>query len=210
MLIALIILGISIVGAGVVFGYKQYLTSQRDTKAQAVQKAQESLSSATVEEFIRTRNRFSAAGTLLENHTAVSRFFSLLEGMTLANVRFNSLTFELDEERAGHITMDGVARTFNALAAQSSAFAGEKQVKRAIFSNIALNTSGIVTFALSADLDPRLISFSQKELPAVENQPSLDVLEDDTASTTPAEPESPAPVEPVAPTAPVAPTTPTP
>lgn len=207
MIVALVLLGLSIVGAGVVFGYEQYLTSQRDTKAQAVKTAQENLSSATVEEFIRTRNRFSAANSLLDNHIASSRFFSLLENLTLTNVRFSSLSFKLDDEHAGHIMMDGVARTFNALAAQSSAFAGEKQIQRAIFSNIAVSPSGAVTFVLTADLDPRLLSFSEKELPAPAQDTSAEMLDAEPASTTPeALPEQTTPVAPTGETpAPAAP-----
>ncbi len=54
--------------------------------------------------------------------------------------------------------MNGVARSFNALAAQSNAFSDEKRIKRAIFSGITLDQkSGNVSFSLKAELDPALI-----------------------------------------------------
>lgn len=54
--------------------------------------------------------------------------------------------------------MSGTARTFNALAAQSSVFAGEKRIKRAIFSDIRINDNKSVSFSLEADLDPKLLT----------------------------------------------------
>lgn len=207
-IVALIVLAVSVVSSVAVFGYEQYLKSVRDSKAEQVRTAQESLSTETVEDFIRTRNRFIAAGSILESHTAATGFFELLETMTLENVRFNSLSFEVGEDGSAQIAMDGVARTFNALAAQSSAFAEEKRIKRAIFSEIALNTQNdTVTFTLTADLDPKLLSFANRPVPNVavpediESAPtedtSADVLE--SAESAPAETETTAPVEPTPP-----------
>lgn len=164
-MISFIILGISVLLALGVFAYQQYLQSARNAKADEVQKAQASIDTANVEDFIRTRNRFSAAGTLLDNHIVASNFFSVLESITLENVRFNSLDFKVGEDNETEIHMEGIARTFNALASQSSAFAAEKRIKRAIFSDIAVGEQNTVTFSLTAELDPRLISFTSKEIP---------------------------------------------
>lgn len=165
--ISFIVLGVVLLGTVGVFAYEQFLMSTRDSKAQAVSNAQNAINNATVEEFIQTRNRFIAADTLLDQHVAASSFFTLLESITLQTVRFNSLSFTLTDDRAAEITMDGTARTFNALAAQSSAFASENRIKRAIFSNISVAPNNIVTFSLSADLDPSLILFTAPETAAL-------------------------------------------
>ena len=60
--------------------------------------------------------------------------------------------------RAICVAMDGIARSFNALAAQSASIATEKRIKRAIFSDISVNDNGTVGFSLTATLDPRLIT----------------------------------------------------
>jgi hypothetical protein len=52
--------------------------------------------------------------------------------------------------------MTGTARSFNTLAAQSSAFATDKRIKRAIFSGITAK-AGAVSFNLEAQLDPGLV-----------------------------------------------------
>ena len=192
--VAFVILGVAVLASAGVLAYEHFLNSVRDAKAEQVQIAQSQINTDTVEEFIRTRNRFSAAGELLENHVAASNFFTLLETLTLQNVRFDTLSFELTDERFAEIRMDGVARTFNALAAQSSAFAEEKRIKRAIFSDIAVDKGGTVTFALSAELDPRLLAFVKEPPPIEPALPSeesaipapLEAEPEETATTSPA------------------------
>lgn len=157
LIIALGILGIALIASAGVFAYERYLVSVRDTKSAALEKAQQNIDASKVEEFIRTRDRFTAAKNLLNTHIAASNFFSVLEQITLQSVRFNSLSFTVTEDRSAKIQMSGTARTFNALAAQSSAFAAEKRIKRAIFSNIRTNENRTVSFTLSADLDPKLL-----------------------------------------------------
>lgn len=170
LLIACIALGVSLAGVAGVFAYERYLENVRESKSAAVQQAQADVDSATVEDFIRTRDRFTAAKGLLGSHVAVSQFFDLLESVTLQSVRFNSLSFILAEDRSAEIQMKGVARTFNALAAESSAFASEKRIKRAIFSDINVNANGTVSFALDADLSPNLLLMS---LESVSDAPVL-------------------------------------
>lgn len=178
--LALVILALALLACAGVFGYERYLLGVRDAKSAAVTKAEEDIDSATVEEFIRTRDRFASAEGLLDSHVASSGFFEALEALTLQTVRFSSLSFTLASDRSAQISMDGTARTFNALAAQSSAFAGEKRIKRAIFSGIKVNPGGTVSFSLDADLDPSLLTFSAAAAPAVE-EPVLPA-----ATTTPA------------------------
>ncbi len=171
------ILFISLFAAAAVFGYSEYLKGVRDAKRSAVENAEQSIDTASVEEFIRTRDRFNAAQGLLDGHVASSRFFELLERVTLATVRFNSLSLSLAEDRSASIIMDGVATTFNSLAAQSSALAEEREVKRAIFSEIDVNEdTDTVSFSLSAVLAPSLLSFVAPQasmpvtMPAVEEE----------------------------------------
>ena len=55
----------------------------------------------------------------------------------------------------------GVAKSFNALAAVSTAFASDGRVKDAIFSNIVVDAGdNSVSFALTATLDQELVTFT--------------------------------------------------
>jgi len=165
MVLSVILLGAAVLGSVGVFAYERYLIGVRNQKAAEVTAAEQVISSASVEEFIRTRDRFASAQEILDSHVAASQFFDLLESLTLSTVRFNQLSFELLEDRSAQIQMTGIARTFNALAAQSSALASEKRIKSAIFSGITVNQNNTVAFGLSADLDPRLITLSMEGAP---------------------------------------------
>ena len=193
LIIAGIVLGVSVLGAGGVFGYKLYLENVRDGKAAELQRAQDAINEDTIEGFVRLRNRLDSASTLLNQHVYTSQFFDVLETRTLQSVRFSSLTLSVLDDRSAEIQMEGVARSFNALAAQSEAFASEKRIKRAIFSSITVNTTGSVSFELTAELDPKLILASdatpitplpESTLPV--QVPVAPVSSSTTASTTPA------------------------
>ncbi len=157
MTLSLIIVGAAVVMAGGIFAYDKYLGTVREKKASELKAAEDSISRTTVEEFIRLRNRFSSAETLLDQHVALSQFFTTLEGITVQNVNFDSLTVNVVNDRTATIHMTGSAKSFNALAAESSAFAAEKRIRRAIFSGISATDKGTVKFSLQAELDPRLV-----------------------------------------------------
>jgi hypothetical protein len=159
MMIGTALLAVSLLGSAGVFVYERFLIATRNAKSEEVRDAESRVSNETVENFIRSRNRFSVAGTMLDNHVETSRFFGILEGVTLENVRFNTLVLDVLDDNSGKLEMTGVARTFNALAAQSRALAAEKNLKRAIFSDIAVAPNNTVSFSLTAELDPELLRF---------------------------------------------------
>lgn len=173
LLIALVILGVSVVTAGAVFGYLKYLESAVTLKNAALVEARTSINEERVEEYLRLKERFESGKDMIANHTTISRFFSLLEDSTLQNVRFDDLKLEVAEDRTARIELSGVARNFNTLAAQSNAIAAEKQFKRSIFSGIDLNTNGTVGFTLTAELEPSVVVMGMPEAPVVAPEPEV-------------------------------------
>lgn len=155
-----LILLIAIVASAGAFGYKFYLDTVLKSKEAEVTKAQNEIDQATVTGFIRLRDRFISAKDILDHQVALSQYFDVLETLTLQNVRFNSLKVGVGNDRVATVTLAGGAKTFNALAAQSAALAGEKRIKRAIFSGINVSPDNTVTFTLTAQLDPSLIELS--------------------------------------------------
>lgn len=144
-----------------VFFYGRLLTSTKSAKDTALRSAEAAIDPATVESFVRLRDRLSSGATLLANHTALSGFFSLLSSVAPVTVRFTSLHLLLDTKGKVVLEGTGVARSFNALAVASGAFAADGRIKDAIFSNIVVSQrDGSVSFALSATLDPTLVAFS--------------------------------------------------
>lgn len=172
--------------AGMAFGYERYLESARDSKAEEIAQAQREVNINTVEGYLRLRDRLNASSQILDQHVELSEFFDALEARTLQSVRFSSLTITVDADRVAEIQMEGTARTFNALAAQSNEFAQEKQIKRAIFSGITTNENGTVGFSLTAVADPRLITAGEV-LPGIrDTEPAVNVSPSTAPATTPA------------------------
>jgi len=143
-----------------VFFYGRILTSTAAAKDAALATAQAALDPTTVENFVRLRDRLSSSRNLLEDHIALSNFFSSFGDLLPVNVRFASL--HLSQNDAGVVKVDGsgAAKNFNALAATSNAIAMDGRIKDAIFSNISINTNGSVSFAFSATIDPKFVTFA--------------------------------------------------
>lgn len=194
---SLFILGAALVAAGLTFAYQKYAESVRDARRIKLETVEREISPESVEEFIRLRNRIRAGMTLLDNQVYASQFFDVLEKITLQNVRFQSLIFSVADDRTAKIEMHGVARSFNALAAESAAFASEKYIKRAIFSDITSDKSGAVQFSLKADIDPKLLLRTSAQVTPEVAAPNISTTTDmvpqaSATSTTPASTTAPA------------------
>jgi hypothetical protein len=190
--VGVFVLAASIVGAGLTFGYKTYLDTVTTARKLRLEAAEKNINPVAVEDYIRLRNRIKVANLILNRHVTSSQFFTTLESLTLQNVRFQTLQLAVEEDRRASIEMRGTARSFNALAAQSAAFASEKQIRRAIFSGITVDKSGLVRFALNAELSPKLTTVTQEAQAAVAPLPA------NIATTTPFESVPAATTTPVA------------
>lgn len=167
LVVGIVIAGVAILGAGLTFGYEKYLENVRNAKASQLAEEEKKIDQNTVEGFIRLQNRLLAANALLDQHIALSKFFNLLEAITLQNVRFSTLHVTVAADHTAQIQMNGTAKNFNALAAQSSAFAAEKQIRSAIFSQIRVDgVKNTVAFSVTASLDPKLLTTTAGEAPA--------------------------------------------
>lgn len=174
----LFIAGAAVVAAGLTFAYEKYAESVRDSRKAKLEAVEKEINPQSVEDFIRLRNRIRAGKMLLDTHVYGSQFFDVLESVTLQNVRFQSLIFSIADDRSAKIEMHGVARSFNALAAESAAFANEKRIKRAIFSDINSDKSGMVSFSLKADLDPKLLVKTAAQVPVQTAAPNISTTTD--------------------------------
>lgn len=180
LVVALFIVGFVALAAVGTFAYDRYLTHTLEAKAEELAAAQRAVNQEQVEEFIRLRDRLEHGQILLENHLAVTQLLDVLETQTLQTVRYGSLELAVAEDHTAQLEIEGTARTFNALAAQSNALAAEKGIRRAIFSGIVVNENGSVNFRLTADLDSRLLI--------------ADISEGSPAAAVPAEPVSAEPM----------------
>lgn len=184
LIVSLVILAASLIAAGAVFGYGKYLESVIEVKTVALEEARSAIDQSEVEELIRLKDRFVYGRSLLDNHITSSQFFALLEDITLENVKYDELQLTVADDRSTSVIMSGYARNFNTLAAQSNEIAAERSFRRAIFSDINLNTNGTVAFTLTAHVNADLMRMTVPE--TVEPEPALEepVVEEPVATTT--------------------------
>jgi hypothetical protein len=187
------IFALALLAAGGTFAYEKYLESSRDAKEASIASKQQGIDSSTVAEFVALSNRLSAAQTILDNHVAVSQFFDLLEGLTLQSVSITALTLHVADDRTATLSIAGNAKTFNALASESAAFAQQPLIKHAIFSGLNAGKDGTVSFTVTADLDSSLI---KQKPPAAPPAAASAATASSTATTT--APASPATTTPPA------------
>ncbi len=178
-----LILGVVLALAVGIFLYGRILTAEESTKSEALAKAEAAINPATVESFVRLRDRLVSGKKLLSEHIAFSGFFASLGELIPATVRFSSLHLSIDDTKAIKLEGSGVAKNFNALAAASITLAKNEHIKNAIFSNITINArNSSVSFALTAALDPEIVFFSPKASVAV---PSASTASSSVATSTP-------------------------
>lgn len=146
-----------ILGIGA-FIYSSILASEQSSKDAELANAIASIDSSTVVDFVHLRDRLTSSEKLLDAHVAMSNFFSALGTLMPNTVGFTAM--HLLETDAGQVTVDanGLAKSFNALAATSDALAADGRIKDAIFSGIKVKGNA-VAFTLSASLDPSLVAF---------------------------------------------------
>ncbi|MDO8566854.1 MAG: hypothetical protein Q7R58_01735 [bacterium] len=143
-----------------VFFYGRILLAEKASKNKALLVAEKEIDAKTVENFVRLRDRLTSSDTLLKEHVAFSGFFSSLEKILPASVRFTALHLSFNVAGATKMEGSGVAKNFNALAVASTAFAADGRIKDAIFSSIKINKDNSVSFSLAATLDRAIIAFS--------------------------------------------------
>mgnify|MGYP000740056868 CR=1 FL=1 len=146
---ASVILIAALVGAAGVFLFEQFTIQSIAQKRESLDRARAAFEPATIKELSRLNTRLTAGSTLLSTHPAPSRLFSEIEDITLSSVRFRDFSFS--ETAPGRITvsMNGEARSFNALALQSDAFGASDFFTEPIFDNLNLNEAGNVVFSFT-------------------------------------------------------------
>lgn len=159
LLVAYIIFFVWIAVGVLVFSYKWYLTKSAAQKKEALVTAQNNIDQASLTDFIRLRDRFTISKETLDKHVTLSQFFDKIEGITIQNAHFTNLKLTVLDNRTAKLEMTGTARNFNALAAQSSAFTTDKDIRKAIFSGFVIDSKdGSVTFQISAEVEQTLIT----------------------------------------------------
>lgn len=163
-IIAYVLIIISLLGAGGVFAYTYFINSKIKVTKEKVIAKEKQFDYNAIEDIVRVDKQLKAGGTLLNNHTAVSKLFTVLQDSTLKNLRFTSFDFTYLSPNKVVLSMKGQARTFGAVVRQAELFASASSTKQyfkdPLFSDLNLDEKGNVMFSFITTIDPRLIIYT--------------------------------------------------
>lgn len=154
---------VSLLFAALSFGYLAYLENTKKTMDAELKANIEKFEKKTLEEYARLDTRIETAAGLINSHIAPSYFLEFLQNETLKSVKFGNLKYELSADGSyASIAMNGVAKSYNAIAFQSNVFGNFKDLTTPIFSNLDLDLLGNVTFAFTSRVNSSFIYYKNK------------------------------------------------
>ncbi len=176
MFVATIIFFISVLIAGGTFGWSKYLSSQKVKMKQDLDRNIKAFEPQTLQEYVRLNTRLNASQQLLSKHVAVSYIFDFLSENTLQSVSFNDFKYSVTADGSAGLSLNGIAKSYNAVAFQSEVFGRERSLENPIFSNLDLDNQGNVIFNFATKLNPGFINYTRKAVQAAAEQNSGDVM----------------------------------
>jgi hypothetical protein len=159
-LIGLVLFLVSVLLAGAAFAYNQYFAGQVSSESAQLTEAEQQFQPATIMTLEQLNERIDAGQTLLAQHINAAALFSALAQATLSSVSFSS--FEMDPDGSGSfsLSLNGEAASYQALALESDALTGSGVFTAPAFSDVSLDSTGQVTFTLSATVPASALLFS--------------------------------------------------
>ena len=163
MLIASIITGFAVLFAAGVFGYKYYISSQLEAKKQQLQDVQSAFEPELIRDLISLDTRIKKAQTLLQDHTAVTPVFSLLEDETIQSVQINEI--EMDIVASGmEVDARAIAQDYASVANQADALEENSIIQNPSVSAFAQGQESEsqtgVSFEMQFTLPERIIQYN--------------------------------------------------
>ncbi|HEY4500600.1 MAG TPA: hypothetical protein VJH25_02280 [Candidatus Paceibacterota bacterium] len=190
-LLAMTLFIIALVLSGAVFFYKSLLTKQIESNKATLERAKGAFDPELIERIIRLDTRIETSKKLLSDHLALSPFFDFLSTVTLRTIRFKDFSFSYLSKDKIKLEMKGQAESYAGIALESDLLNSQKYLRDTVVSDMALEPSGLVSFKVSATIDPSLISYSATiaDENLIGDEDSLDSLlgETDVTATSSAE-----------------------
>jgi hypothetical protein len=107
--------------------------------------------------------RLKASTEILNKHITVTPIFKALQDITMKTVRYTNFNYSIDGNKV-KVSMSGIAVGYRSIALQSDLFTKNKNLIDPVFSNLALDDKGNVTFSLDFFLDMNFVDYKQNTL----------------------------------------------
>lgn len=164
-LISVFILIISIIAAGGLFLYKNYLLKQQGSFSSSLSVARSSFEKETIDELELFDKRTESAKLILNNHIVLSPLFELLGEITIPQIQYTDFEQQTNE-KGSFVSMRGVARDYRSIALQAEVFNSTKgsSLKNVLFYDLTKDKNNNVSFYLKFNVDPALLSYGNISL----------------------------------------------
>lgn len=160
--LATIVFFISTVVAGGAFGWHKFLENKKAEKKHNLEENIKKFEPDTIAAYVRLDNRINAAKELLARHVAVSYIFDFLQDQTLQSTGFTDFKYSVGPDGGANLSMNGIAKSYNAVAYQATVFGKERALRGPIFSNLDVDTVGNIVFNFTTGVDPGFIAYTRK------------------------------------------------
>ncbi len=160
--IATLIFFASIVAAVGVYLYRSVISKQVTEMNAELERARASFDPALLGDLQTLDRRISAANQLLAEHRVLTPIFEALQTLTLKTIRYTKFSYKIADptKKIYQMDIDGQSSGgYAPIALQSDMFLRNKYIIDPIFSNLAVDDRGRVTFKLSFTVDSALISY---------------------------------------------------
>lgn len=159
--ISIIIFVVTVLLSGGVFAYKLYLNSEITQMGSNLTAANATLDPASINQMVDLNARIISVQSLIAKHVVLSPFFAFLEASTVSSIRLTNFSYSVTDKGLLEVIIKGQASGYADVALQASVFKKSPYLKNIVFSNLALDQQGKVNFAVSADVDPTLVSYQK-------------------------------------------------
>lgn len=161
--IAIIILVLSVLISGLLFGYKFYLNNQIVELSKQLLQAKDSFEGDTIEELNLFNERTKSAKDILNNHVAFSKVFEVLGKITIPEVQYTKFESQINDKGILVVNVNGLASDYRSIAVQADVFSSSKgsAFKNVLFSNLSKNKDNTISFNLEFNVERSVYLYSK-------------------------------------------------
>ena len=164
-MISIFLLLITLLASGGIYLYKNYLIQQEATLSASLAKTRDTFEKDTLEELEMFNKRSLSASQILSKHIVLSPLFSRLAEITIPSIQYKTFDYQ-SGINAHSVSIKGLAKDYRSIAQQSDAFNTTKgrSFKNVLFSDLTRDKNNNVTFSLSFDVEPDLLSYEKNSM----------------------------------------------
>lgn len=163
MVISIVIFFTMVIAAGGLYFYKASLVSSLAKMEEQLDFAKNRFEPTKITQLQTLDRRLHASKEILSGHIAVSPIFKVLSEITMKSVRYTDFSYDTGSSPKDKILikLNGQALSYRSVALQADLFTKNKNLIDPVFSNLALDEKGNVSFDLEFSVEPSFVDYKQ-------------------------------------------------